>query len=83
MRGTPNDNICDIHEIEDIEIILSDGCRLAARVWMPNDANSDPVPAILEYLPIANAMAMRVMLTHLFRETWLCLRPRRHAWKRR
>ena len=30
-------NICDIHEIEDMEIILSDGCRLSARVWMPND----------------------------------------------
>ena len=46
-------NICDIHEIEDMEIILSDGCRLSARVWMPIDANVDPVPAILEYLPSA------------------------------
>lgn len=34
-----------------MEIILSDGCRLSARVWMPIDATEHPVPAILEYLP--------------------------------
>ncbi len=32
-------------------IELSDGCRLAARVWLPEDAESDPVPAIVEYIP--------------------------------
>jgi uncharacterized protein len=32
-------------------IPLSDGCRLAARLWLPPDAESQPVPAILEYLP--------------------------------
>jgi len=32
-------------------LTLSDGCRLAARIWRPADAESDPVPAILEYLP--------------------------------
>ena len=32
-------------------IELSDGCRLAARVWLPVDAESDPVPAIVEYIP--------------------------------
>jgi uncharacterized protein len=30
---------------------LGDGTRLAARVWLPEDADSDPVPAVLEYLP--------------------------------
>ena len=30
---------------------MSDGTRLAARIWLPEDAESDPVPAILEYLP--------------------------------
>lgn len=35
----------------DIGIILSDGCRLSARVWMPADALTDPVPAVLEYIP--------------------------------
>ena len=30
---------------------MSDGTRLAARIWLPEDAEQDPVPAILEYLP--------------------------------
>ena len=32
-------------------IPLADGTRLAARIWRPVDADDDPVPAILEYLP--------------------------------
>jgi uncharacterized protein len=34
-----------------IFIPLADGTRLAARVWLPDDAERDPVPAVLEYLP--------------------------------
>src|SRR5688572_5554192 len=40
-----------VREIEHIWITLSDGCRLSARIWLPDDAQSDPVPAILEYVP--------------------------------
>ena len=29
----------------------SDGCRLAARIWLPEDSEDDPVPAILNYIP--------------------------------
>lgn len=32
-------------------ITLSDGTRLAARIWMPASAQADPVPAVLEFLP--------------------------------
>ena len=32
-------------------ITLKDGTRLAARVWLPDDADTSPVPAVLEYLP--------------------------------
>ena len=32
-------------------IALSDGTRLHARIWLPDDALSDPVPAILEASP--------------------------------
>jgi uncharacterized protein len=32
-------------------ITLSDGVRLAARLWLPADAMRQPVPAILEYIP--------------------------------
>lgn len=40
-----------VAERENVWITLSDGCRLAARIWLPEDAESAPVPAILEYLP--------------------------------
>ena len=40
-----------IREIEHTWLTLSDGCRLAARIWLPEDAEADPVPAILEFLP--------------------------------
>ncbi len=32
-------------------IPTSDGCRLAASIWLPESAEEPPVPAILEYLP--------------------------------
>ena len=37
--------------IEHTTIPLRDGTELAARIWLPEDAEQDPVPAILEYLP--------------------------------
>ena len=40
-----------VRAIENCWIPLSDGCRLAARVWLPDDAETSPVPAILEYIP--------------------------------
>ncbi len=41
----------EIEIIENTWIPLSDGTKLAARIWLPKDAASNPVPAILEYLP--------------------------------
>ena len=32
-------------------IPMADGTRLAARIWLPVDAEANPVPAVLEYLP--------------------------------
>jgi len=40
-----------LHEVEHAWIPLSDGTRLACRYWLPEDANENPVPAILEYIP--------------------------------
>jgi putative CocE/NonD family hydrolase len=40
-----------IREIEHILIPMRDGTKLAARIWLPQDAEQNPVPAILEYLP--------------------------------
>ena len=36
---------------EHVWITLSDGCRLGARLWLPDAASANPVPAILEYIP--------------------------------
>lgn len=38
-------------ETPDMRITLPDGCTLSARVWMPEGADTSPVPAILEYIP--------------------------------
>ncbi len=38
-------------EIMTAWIPMPDGARLAARIWLPVDAEADPVPAVLEYLP--------------------------------
>jgi len=40
-----------VRHIETTWIEMPDGCRLAARIWLPEDAEADPVPAILEHLP--------------------------------
>jgi putative CocE/NonD family hydrolase len=40
-----------VREIPHVWITLADGCRLSARIWLPQDADERPVPAILEYLP--------------------------------
>ncbi len=40
-----------VRVIENCWIPMSDGCRLAARIWLPADAETTPVPAILEYIP--------------------------------
>ncbi len=37
--------------IENTWIPLADGTQLAARIWLPADAEQNPVPTILEYLP--------------------------------
>lgn len=42
---------CLIRTIETEWIVLADGTRLAATIWLPEDAVQHPVPAILEYLP--------------------------------
>jgi uncharacterized protein len=47
-----------VRRIDNTWIPLADGTRLAARIWLPDDAEDDPVPAILEYLPYRKGDAM-------------------------
>jgi len=55
-----------VREIENVFIPLRDGTKLAARIWLPEDAEKNPVPAILEYLPYRkrDGTAERDALTH-------------------
>jgi putative CocE/NonD family hydrolase len=55
-----------IREIENAFIPISDGTKLAARIWLPDDAEQNPVPAILEYLPYRkrDRTVERDVLTH-------------------
>ncbi|CAJ0544430.1 Ff.00g036120.m01.CDS01 [Fusarium sp. VM40] len=47
-------------------ITLSDGTILSAMIWLPKTANSEPVPAILEYLPYRkrDGTAVRDAMNH-------------------
>ena len=40
-----------IETIETVWIPMPDGAKLAARLWLPENARKKPVPAILEYIP--------------------------------
>ena len=40
-----------VRQIEHCWIPLKDGTRLAARIWLPPDAERSPVPAIFEFIP--------------------------------
>jgi uncharacterized protein len=53
-------------EFPDMGVVMPDGCRLSARVWMPADAEKKPVPAILEHLPYRkrDGTTLRDAFTH-------------------
>jgi putative CocE/NonD family hydrolase len=40
-----------VRAIENVWIPMRDGARLAARIWLPENADAEPVPALLEYIP--------------------------------
>jgi hypothetical protein len=55
-----------IQTIKHIWIPMPDGCRLAARIWLPENAEQQPVPSILEYIPYRknDGTALRDSLYH-------------------
>ena len=68
----------EITELPDQGIIMPDGTRLSARIWLPKDAETDPVPAILEYLPYRKrgGTEARDALTHPYfaKRGYACIR---------
>ena len=55
-------------EWPDVGIAMPDGTRLSARIWVPEDASLNPVPAIVEHLPYRkrDGTIARDSLTHLY-----------------
>ncbi|MFK8082938.1 MAG: CocE/NonD family hydrolase [Granulosicoccus sp.] len=53
-------------EIPHQTLRMPDGCKLSARIWLPDDATSRPVPAIIEHLPYRkrDGTIVRDQLTH-------------------
>ena len=47
MAKSPDHTLID----EEIYIPVSDGVKLAARIWRPASSSHNPVPAVLEYIP--------------------------------
>jgi putative CocE/NonD family hydrolase len=42
---------CKVRTLDPVFITMPDGARLAATIWLPDDADERPVPAILELIP--------------------------------
>ena len=76
--NTQTNTLRPITENPDLGITLSDGCRLSARTWIPDDAHDDPVPVILEYLPYRkrDGTTARDALTHPYmaKRGYACIR---------
>ncbi|MCH5375647.1 MAG: CocE/NonD family hydrolase, partial [Planctomycetes bacterium] len=57
---------------------MRDGARLAGRLWLPEDAEAEPVPAILEYIPYRKRDFTRhrdsVMHPYVAAHGYACLR---------
>ncbi len=50
-RSVVEDFPNEVKKIKHVWIPMSDGTKLAASIWLPKDAEENPVPAIVEYIP--------------------------------
>lgn len=68
----------EIEHFEYIAIPMSDGTKLAARVFMPKDASINPYPAVLEYIPYRRRDNTRarddVMHPYIASKGYICVR---------
>ena len=58
--------------IEHLRIPTPDGARLGARPWLPESAKSEPVPAILEYIPCHQRHEAAFAILHEERASGRC-----------
>lgn len=75
---TKNKTLREIVDLPDVGITMPDGCRLSARIWLPADADTSPVPAIVEHLPYRkrDGTVQRDEITHpyLSARGYACIR---------
>lgn len=64
-----------VREIENIWIPMSDGTKIAARMWLPEDAEESPVPALMEYIPYRKRENTSGMYPYLASYGYACVRP--------
>ncbi|PAQ08910.1 CocE/NonD family hydrolase [Mesorhizobium temperatum] len=68
-----------VREIENIWIPMSDGTKIAARVWLPEDAEHNPVPVLMEYIPYRKRDSRRLheetFHPYLASFGYACVRP--------
>jgi len=68
----------EVRHTENIWIRLKDGQRLAARLWLPESAVRQPVPAIVEYIPYRKRDITRgrdsINMPYLAGHGYACLR---------
>ncbi|MCV3211858.1 CocE/NonD family hydrolase [Mesorhizobium sp. YC-39] len=68
-----------VREIENIWIPMSDGTKIAARVWLPDDAEDNPVPVLMEYIPYRKRDSRRLheetFHPYLASFGYACVRP--------
>ena len=67
----------------DFAVPLPDGTRLSAKLWLPDRAKTEPVPAILEYIPYrktdGTAARDHGMHLHFAKAGYACLRVDRRG----
>src|SRR5205823_7419082 len=68
-----------VRSIENVWIPMSDGVKIAARLWLPEDAEQNPVPAIMDYIPYRKRDGTRLYdetrMPYLASFGYACIRP--------
>ena len=68
-----------VKEIETVWVPMPDGVRLAVRLFLPEDADANPVPAIMQYIPYRRRDGSRIRDERMFRflasHGYACVRP--------
>ncbi|MER8970797.1 CocE/NonD family hydrolase [Mesorhizobium sp. M0808] len=64
-----------VRKIENIWIPMSDGTKIAARMWLPEDAEDNPVPVLMEYIPYRKRIRDETIHPYLASYGYACVRP--------